>query len=108
MLSQRRRAGLAALMDVAGLKDAPSAYTLGFLLGPRINAGGRIAAPDLGLRLLLETDPVEARGLAARLPRPGPRAERVYVLTGHALALFAAAAASLTPTTRPEARHVRP
>lgn len=67
VLARRGRAGLAALMDVAGLKDAPSAHTLGFLLGPRINAGGRIAAPDLGLRLLLETDPLEARGLAERL-----------------------------------------
>lgn len=67
VLAQRGRAGLAALMDVAGLKDAPSAHTLGFMLGPRINAGGRISAPDLGLRLLLEGDPVEARGLAERL-----------------------------------------
>ncbi|HZH47983.1 MAG TPA: single-stranded-DNA-specific exonuclease RecJ [Roseococcus sp.] len=67
VLAQRGRAGLAALMDVSGQKDTPSAYTLGFLLGPRINAGGRISLPDLGLRLLLEEDPLEARGLAERL-----------------------------------------
>lgn len=67
VLARRERAGLAALMDLAGLREMPSAHTLGFVLGPRINAGGRISVPDLGLRLLLETDPIEARGMAERL-----------------------------------------
>ncbi|MDB5415359.1 MAG: single-stranded-DNA-specific exonuclease RecJ [Rubritepida sp.] len=67
VLARRERPGLAALMELAALRDAPSAHTLGFVLGPRINAGGRISAPDLGLLMLLETDPIEARGMAERL-----------------------------------------
>jgi single-stranded-DNA-specific exonuclease len=67
VLGLRGRPGLAALMEVAGAREAPSPHTLGFQLGPRINAGGRVSVPDLGLRLLLERDPLEARGLAERL-----------------------------------------
>ncbi|MBS7811927.1 single-stranded-DNA-specific exonuclease RecJ [Roseococcus pinisoli] len=67
VLARRSRVGLAALMELSALRDEPSAHTLGFVLGPRINAGGRIAAPDLGLRLLLEEDAVEARAIAERL-----------------------------------------
>lgn len=63
----RRNVGLAALADVAGVKEAPGTYHLGFLLGPRVNAGGRIGAADLGARLLLTEDPDEARTLAERL-----------------------------------------
>lgn len=63
------RPGLAALAEVAGLKTAPSAYSLGFALGPRINAGGRIGAADLGARLLATADPHEAAALAERLDR---------------------------------------
>ncbi len=66
-IAARRRPGLAALLDVAGTKTRPSAVTCGFALGPRINAGGRISEADLGLRLLLEEDPLEARLLAERL-----------------------------------------
>jgi len=67
VMARRGRAGLAALMELSAVRDEPSAHTLGFVLGPRINAGGRIAAPDLGLRLLLENDPIEARAMAERL-----------------------------------------
>lgn len=67
VLAGRARPGLNALLDVAGNREAPSAHTLGFVLGPRINAGGRISAPDLGLRLLVEEDPIEARAMAERL-----------------------------------------
>ncbi len=67
IMAQRERIGLAALLDVAESREAPSAFTCGFLLGPRINAGGRISQADLGLRLLLSTDPREAAGLAALL-----------------------------------------
>lgn len=67
VLARRERAGLTALLDLAAARDAPSAYTLGFVLGPRINAGGRIAAPDLGLKLLTEADPIAARAMAERL-----------------------------------------
>ena len=67
VLGKRRRPGIAALLDVALTKDHPTAFTCGFALGPRINAGGRIDDAGLGLRLLLCEDPVEARNLAATL-----------------------------------------
>ncbi|CAH2599652.1 Single-stranded-DNA-specific exonuclease RecJ [Rhodovastum atsumiense] len=67
VMARRARPGIAALLEVAQVKDRPSAATLGFALGPRINAAGRISESDLGLRLLLCEDPVEARTLAATL-----------------------------------------
>jgi single-stranded-DNA-specific exonuclease len=53
IMGARGRPGIAALLDVAQAKTAPTAMTCGFALGPRINAGGRIGEADLGLRLLL-------------------------------------------------------
>ena len=67
VMARRARPGLAALLDVAQTREAPTAMTCGFALGPRINAGGRISEADLGLRLLLCDDAVEARLLAERL-----------------------------------------
>ena len=67
VMARRDRPGLAALSDVARLTAAPSAYALGFVLGPRINAGGRIGQADLGARLLSTADPREAEALARRL-----------------------------------------
>jgi single-stranded-DNA-specific exonuclease len=67
VMARRGRQGLAALMDVSQVRDAPTAHTLGFVLGPRINAAGRIDEADLALRLLLCEDPVEARAMAERL-----------------------------------------
>jgi len=67
IMAGRKRTGLTALADVARLDTAPSAYHLGFLLGPRINAGGRIGKADLGARLLTTEDPHEAAALAQRL-----------------------------------------
>jgi single-stranded-DNA-specific exonuclease len=66
-MARRQRAGLVALADVAGMDQAPTSYHLGFLLGPRVNAGGRIGAADLGARLLATADPHEAGALAERL-----------------------------------------
>src|SRR5262249_56494163 len=68
-LRQRNRIGHTSLMDVARLSGPPEAWHLGFLLGPRINAGGRIGRADLGVRLLLEADPSEAARLASELDR---------------------------------------
>jgi single-stranded-DNA-specific exonuclease len=68
-LRRRVRAGHVSLMDVARLSGPPEAWHLGFLLGPRINAGGRIGRADLGVRLLLEEDSVEAARIAAELDR---------------------------------------
>jgi single-stranded-DNA-specific exonuclease len=59
--------GLAALAAVAGVKEPLDAYHLGFVLGPRVNAGGRIGAADLGARLLSTDDPAIAAELAQRL-----------------------------------------
>src|SRR5213078_4317773 len=66
-LRRREHAGLTALMDVARLSGPPEPWHLGFLLGPRINAGGRIGRADLGARLLLTEDPSEAAAMAAQL-----------------------------------------
>jgi single-stranded-DNA-specific exonuclease len=63
----RRNAGLAALADVARLSGPVSPYHLGFMIGPRINAGGRIGDAALGARLLATDDPVEAERIAAEL-----------------------------------------
>src|SRR5204862_7654782 len=68
-LRRRERVGHVSLMDVARLSGPPEAWHLGFLLGPRINAGGRIGRADLGVRLLLENDPIEAAKIAAELDR---------------------------------------
>jgi single-stranded-DNA-specific exonuclease len=59
--------GLAALLAVAGVNEPLDAYHLGFLLGPRVNAGGRVGAADLGARLLATDDPALAADLARRL-----------------------------------------
>lgn len=67
VMARRARAGLVALCDVARLDRAPNAYHLGFVLGPRVNAGGRIGEADLGARLLCETDPHKAQAMATRL-----------------------------------------
>ncbi|MDP4033437.1 MAG: single-stranded-DNA-specific exonuclease RecJ [Pseudorhodobacter sp.] len=67
VMARRERVGLKALADVARMDQAPTAYALGFLLGPRINAGGRIGQADLGARLLATDDPHEAAALAERL-----------------------------------------
>ena len=67
VMARRMRPGLVALGEVARMDSAPSAYHLGFLLGPRVNAGGRIGKADLGARLLATRDPGEARAMAERL-----------------------------------------
>ncbi|MBR0653375.1 single-stranded-DNA-specific exonuclease RecJ [Roseomonas terrae] len=104
VMARRGRAGIAALLDVTGARDAPSAHTLGFLLGPRINASGRIGEPDLGLRLLLCEDPIEARAMAEKLDAVNRRRQEVegevlsaafamaerQVEAGHAVLLLAA------------------
>ncbi|WP_315811093.1 single-stranded-DNA-specific exonuclease RecJ [Bradyrhizobium sp. SZCCHNR2028] len=71
LIAMRRRdhVGHTALMDVARLNGPPEAWHLGFMLGPRINAGGRIGRADLGVRLLLESDVSEAARIAAELDR---------------------------------------
>jgi single-stranded-DNA-specific exonuclease len=67
VLRLRHNQGLRALADAARIDAAPNCYSLGFVLGPRINAGGRVGASSLGARLLATDDDIEARGLAAKL-----------------------------------------
>ena len=67
VLRARGRVGLRALADVARLNGPPRAYHLGFLLGPRINAGGRIGDAALGARLMLMRDEIEAGMVATEL-----------------------------------------
>jgi len=69
VMAQRQNTGLAALLDASKLQRAPLAHDLGFALGPRINAGGRVGRSDLGVRLLTTHDPEEARTLAEELNR---------------------------------------
>jgi single-stranded-DNA-specific exonuclease len=67
VMAGRLNTGLTALADIGRITEKPTAYHAGFVLGPRINAGGRIGSPDLGVRLLTTTDPDEAAGLALKL-----------------------------------------
>ncbi len=67
VLRLRHNAGLRALADAARIDAAPTCYTLGFILGPRINAGGRVGASALGAKLLACDDEIEARAIAARI-----------------------------------------
>ncbi len=64
VMARGTRPGIAALLEVAQAKGVPSTVTCGFALGPRINAGGRVADAGLGLRLLLTEDADEAREIA--------------------------------------------
>ena len=67
VMARRGNKGLVALADIAGIDARPEPYHLGYVLGPRVNAGGRVGKSDLGARLLLTDNPEEARALAAEL-----------------------------------------
>jgi single-stranded-DNA-specific exonuclease len=67
VMARRSRAGIAALLDVTQAREKLNASTCGYALGPRINAGGRVSEADLGLRLLLTEDRIEALALAEKL-----------------------------------------
>ena len=67
VMAKRRNVGLSALIDASRLTRAPLCHDLGFALGPRINAGGRVGQADLGVRLLTTEDPAEAARIAAQL-----------------------------------------
>ncbi|WP_043339874.1 single-stranded-DNA-specific exonuclease RecJ [Belnapia moabensis] len=77
VMARRGHAGVAALLDVGLVRDLPTAHSLGFVLGPRINAAGRVDEPDLGMRLLLCDDPIEARAMAERLDAVNRRRQEV-------------------------------
>jgi single-stranded-DNA-specific exonuclease len=67
VMARRDNIGMAALIDASRLKRSPACSDLGFALGPRINAGGRVGESTLGVRLLTTRDPEEAREIAAQL-----------------------------------------
>ena len=67
VMAARRNVGMAALIEASRLTRAPICSDLGFALGPRINAGGRVGKSDLGVRLLTTEDRDEARSIAAEL-----------------------------------------
>ncbi|TMM49784.1 single-stranded-DNA-specific exonuclease RecJ [Qipengyuania marisflavi] len=67
VMARRDNIGMAALIDASRLKRAPACSDLGFALGPRINAGGRVGESTLGVRLLTTQDAEEAREIAAQL-----------------------------------------
>ena len=67
VMARRGNAGIAALADLAGMRERPDAYHLGYVLGPRVNAGGRVGQADLGVRLLTSDDAAEAAALAQLL-----------------------------------------
>lgn len=67
IMARRGNIGLSALMDAARLSKPPTASDMGFALGPRINAGGRVGKSDLGVRLLTTHDPQEAMEIAQEL-----------------------------------------
>lgn len=69
IMANRNRPGLRALADVAGVAATPNSFHLGYLLGPRVNAGGRIGKADLGARLLSTKSAEEASGIAHELDR---------------------------------------
>ena len=69
IMARRNNPGIAALADVAGLDERPGAYHAGFVLGPRVNAGGRVGESGLGARLLSSDDPTEIAEIASRLDR---------------------------------------
>ena len=95
VMRRRENVGLRALMDVARLDGPPSPYHLGFLLGPRINAGGRIGDAGLGARLLVTDDTLEASRIAAELDRLNR--ERQVVELGTVAEAEAEALAALGP-----------
>ena len=87
VMAARQNIGLSALAEAARLVKPPSCRDLGFALGPRINAGGRVGKSDLGVRLLTSTDPDEARTIAAELDRLNEERRAIEMLvTEQALA----------------------
>jgi single-stranded-DNA-specific exonuclease len=77
VMARNARPGIAALLAVAQARTQPDAFTCGFALGPRINAAGRISEADLGLRLLLCEDPLEASSLAGALDAVNRKRQQV-------------------------------
>ncbi|MGB8274500.1 MAG: single-stranded-DNA-specific exonuclease RecJ [Alphaproteobacteria bacterium] len=98
VMARRGNIGLAALADVAGLDARPGTYHAGFLLGPRVNAGGRVGRSDLGVRLLTTSDAAEARAIASELDGYNQERRRIEA---EVLAAATAQAESQTESASP-------
>ena len=94
VMASRANAGLTALADVAGVRERPGTYHAGFVLGPRVNAGGRVGRADLGARLLSEDDAVAAERMAAELDRHNAERKTVEALVQEDAKSLAETAAS--------------
>jgi single-stranded-DNA-specific exonuclease len=106
VMARRQNIGLAALADVARLNRAPGAHELGFALGPRINAGGRVGQADLGVRLLTTTDVAEARDISAELDRLNEERRAIEAaVTEQAMELSGATANSAVAVVAAEGWH---
>jgi single-stranded-DNA-specific exonuclease len=90
VMAARQNIGLGALAEAARLVKPPSCRDLGFALGPRINAGGRVGKSDLGVRLLTSTDPEEARTIAAELDRLNEERRAIEMLVSDQATIQAA------------------
>ncbi|TPG20873.1 single-stranded-DNA-specific exonuclease RecJ [Sphingomonas koreensis] len=90
VMAQRRNIGLNALIGASRLSRAPTATDLGFALGPRINAGGRVGKSDLGVRLLTTRDPEEARAIAGELDRLNEERRAIEAIVQEAAEAIAA------------------
>lgn len=99
VMARRGNPGLTALAESAAMKEKPEAYHAGFILGPRVNAGGRVGGSDLGARLLSTDDPLEATALARRLE--AHNAERKEVEAAVLEAAIATLEADPPPPTAP-------
>lgn len=95
VMRARRHPGLRALFDVAGASGPPTTQQLGYLIGPRINAGGRIGDAALGARLLLLSDEAEAARIAAELDRLNRERQTIEVATVEAAVAEAQASLGL-------------
>ena len=84
VMAGRQNLGLSALAEAARLVKAPTCRDLGFALGPRINAGGRVGKSDLGVRLLTSVDPEESRSIAAELDRLNEERRAIEMLVTEA------------------------
>ena len=83
IMSQRGNIGIKALMDISGVAESPSAFHLGYVLGPRINAGGRVGDAFLGNQLLCSHSETEAASIASKLNEFNTQRKDIenYVLT---------------------------
>ena len=94
VMADGRNIGLVALAQAARLVKPPTCRDLGFALGPRINAGGRVGKSDLGVRLLTATDPEEARTIAAELDRLNEERRAIEMLVSEQAGVAAEAQAA--------------